>query len=83
LLWGKAMAFCEDCGKRATCKQMCRELIEHLAHTCRAKCSPRAELRGDMVFIEETRRIKASWPRRAGDDAFGDPLPYPVDDPES
>ena len=33
------MAFCEDCGKRATCKAICKELNEHLNRTCRAKNS--------------------------------------------
>lgn len=77
------MAFCEDCNRRATCKQMCRELKEHLAHTCSARSSPRAALWGDMVYIEETKKVKAAWPRRPGMDAFGDDLPYPPDDEES
>ena len=59
------MAFCEDCEKRATCKQMCRELKEHLAHTCRSKSSPRdAEMPGETIEeLAAYGRVRLIWPR--------------------
>jgi len=45
--------FCLDCDKRATCKAMCKALKKHLAHTCRAKNSPKAALWGDMRDMEQ------------------------------
>ncbi len=37
------MAFCEDCGKRATCKVMCDALELRLRQTCCAHQSVRAK----------------------------------------
>ena len=74
MLLETAMAFCEDCEKRATCKEVCDELEKHLKKECRAKYSVRAQLRKDMVFIGETEKVKAKWPRKWGHNASGDEL---------
>ena len=70
MLWGKAMAFCEDCEKRATCKAMCKELKEHLAHTCRAKNSPHHTPMADETVgqLVEHGRGRLIWPTELQDD---------------
>ena len=63
------MAFCEDCEKRATCKEMCKELKEHLAHTCSARSSPHdTPMDGEtMELLVGHGRGRLVWPTQLQD----------------